>query len=83
MTVVPEPLNGVVFENTPDLLDRVYDFSATPTEVSSIDRIQRIAELVGVTYANTPVIRCSSNGGGSDGPCEDDRPDTGMLYPRG
>ena len=25
----------------------------------------------------------SSGGGGSDGPCEDDRPDTGMLYPRG
>ena len=30
---------------------------------------------------------CASNdggsGGGSDGPCEDDRPNTGMLYPRG
>ena len=25
----------------------------------------------------------SGGGGGSDGPCEDDRPDTGMLYPRG
>ena len=25
---------------------------------------------------------CAS-GGGSSGPCEDDRPDTGMLYPRG
>ena len=27
---------------------------------------------------------CTDDGSdGSDGPCEDDRPETGMLYPRG
>lgn len=30
-----------------------------------------------------PDVSTCGSGGGSDGPCEDDRPDTGMLYPRG
>ena len=30
-----------------------------------------------------PVCTGNSGGGGSGGSCEDPRPDTGMLYPRG
>ena len=37
--------------------------------------------LASIQYIPDP-FTCGS-GGGSDGPCEDDRPDTGMLYPRG
>ena len=34
-------------------------------------------------YLPDPSICGSGGGGGGGGPCEDDRPDTGMLYPRG
>jgi len=35
-----------------------------------------------ISYPMTDIIG-SDNGGGGGGSCEDTRPDTGMLYPRG
>lgn len=36
-----------------------------------------------IRFILSTVCPQSGGGGGSSGPCEDDRPDTGMLYPRG
>ena len=35
-----------------------------------------------IPYISDP-FTCESDGEGSGGACQDDRPDTGMLYPRG
>lgn len=34
-------------------------------------------------FLSSVCSQSGGGGGGSSGPCEDDRPNTGMLYPRG
>ncbi len=51
-----------------------------PSDVPEERTLRPFSPVIG--FPMTDVIG-SDNGGSGGGTCEDDRPDTGMLYPRG
>lgn len=58
--------------------DLVFEFA--PSDVPEERTLRPFSSVI--SYPMTDIIG-SDNGGGGGGVCEDDRPDTGMLYPRG
>ena len=80
MSITAEDINGVVFD---------YEFEANFTDVSNTIHTVAYYNNVGdpiVDYENvvfTVSIPDLSSDGSNSGDCPDDRPDTGMLYPRG
>ena len=72
-----------IYDETPPTY-RTLDFDdATLTNAPLFSTSMSGAVFLSRTYC--PEYCGGEGGGGGDptGPCEDDRPDTGMLYPRG
>lgn len=70
---VLRPFSVVTAE--PDLV-----FGFVPSEQPEERTLRPFSPVIGTPYVDAIG---GDNGGGGGGVCEDDRPDTGMLYPRG
>lgn len=79
-TITVTEQSRIYYETPPTY--RTLDFAdATLTNASLFST--SISEVVSVSRSICPEYCGGEGGGDPTGPCEDDRPDTGMLYPRG
>ena len=53
-----------------------------PTVALGLEIVPDVNQLIAFDHV-TALDLLGGSAGGGNGPCEDDRPDTGMLYPRG